>query len=1409
MPDDSQLASTRDARDWLERTIEASRPAILRVFGDSTQTVRELLDALPMRRTIRFQEPPAVDDVIWLHAGDAVRAQGDFLTAQLTLFQRPGVLVLSGEAVDSGPPGLGHRLVVPGEPAARTVHSTEIQVFDVPVGAEPLARHVLSLEAEGDLLGAFGMWEILAERDPDRAATLRWIEIQRLVRGGRSAEVLDRTLAGTDIRDDRARLLLQVAEAAYNLGLIERYHHLLSIVARSAQGTTASDALAGRHLAERSKPPEEILDQQTPWRRQRVLGLRGRGGEEEHRRLQAETAAPYRNAALALAEHREGRRELETMIALGHMDQAARLARTLRGTTHATRIYRGFRPLDTLEGCHLALVAGDFDLARRRLDSIPADQREARTGWSQLIPLYTAICAGEAGDMPALLAAIDGIERHLDGQLHRHTLRGLLESVLALPPWPRTRLLSLFHDKVEDTSLRAQILATMAEQPMRDVALDAYQLDHAIATGGMGEVWQASHVALGRRVAVKVIKPGASREMLADFQNEVDLTTRLEHPAIIAVLDHGWIPATLTVQSKGRLAAGQPYLVMEFAGSGTLEDRIGSLLWSEARDTLRALLDALHYAHGRGLVHRDLKPGNVLFTDDGHIRLTDFGLSVFAPGRIAGTPGYMAPEQFERTPLDTRCDLYALGCLAWDMFTGRPPFAGTPAELRAQHTHAELPEFHPILATPPGILDWLRRMLAKRPGDRFQDARRALAAFEALGDPTQVPEGSTGPADRPPTLDIDTLLDLPASRADDRSADWIASGTLPSELHVVSRQAVVRPRLPTAQLLHRGDPPYVGHERQRQLLWNAFLAVADSGMRMDLHLDGRTGVGKARLMRWVRNAARRHGVWPAAEAGDELALLEGKDAEGEGPWLVLHTEPPARACARVRIPPLDDETLFRVAVSRLPLAFGTAVHAVRQANGRQDLLLATLAGWQAEPGYRPSRAGLQLLHPPSRPTPHAVEWWRQALARMPEDDVDALALAALMPRGFHRESWDQAIAAAALTPSPHVDEPLLARGSGWELPTAMRTVLRRHLGDRTFEAHHLLASIDHVEPDGEERRWIHATEAGHPAGAASLAERAERAFATRTIAWPCVEAMRAAQVATDVTLDADPALRRWLAVGLARQRYRYSLSDARKELSALVTGCPRDRYPLAHGAAVEGLLQLALHDGVLSIDERVVMRAVARVPPAAAAAMRGTMADVWRVRGRQHDAVRLLQRSLDQLDADEPNSPARALLLSYLARAHQQDDPATAERMCLEALALHPLPTLAAGISTDLANARLFQNDWEGAIDASRTLNHPLVAYGHLNRVIAHLELGQLSAAETASRRAVWETLEFVPRFPTSPTLALGLAANPSWPAEIWNAALANVTAQTDRTIVHAIRTATSRWPKGRRRQALEAAVGL
>ena len=234
-------------------------------------------------------------------------------------------------------------------------------------------------------------------------------------------------------------------------------------------------------------------------------------------------------------------------------------------------------------------------------------------------------------------------------------------------------------------------------------------VEDELGEGGMGRVFRARDVRLGRDVAVKVLRreSAADPEFRDRFAREARTMARLEHPGIVAIHDFGTAPA------------GDSYLVMQLVPGGSLAER-GALPVSTAVSVARQLCDALAYAHGRGVIHRDLKPQNVLVGDDGRAKLSDFGIArlveppageraLTRPSVVMGTPGYLAPEARAGAPPDARADVFALGALLFYMLTGRDPdateaasagvapLAGGPAALSAA-LPAEARALAPVIA---------------------------------------------------------------------------------------------------------------------------------------------------------------------------------------------------------------------------------------------------------------------------------------------------------------------------------------------------------------------------------------------------------------------------------------------------------------------------------------------------------------------------------------------------------------------------------------------------------------------------------------------------------------------------------------------------------------------------------------
>ncbi|MET8348311.1 MULTISPECIES: protein kinase [unclassified Micromonospora] len=263
-----------------------------------------------------------------------------------------------------------------------------------------------------------------------------------------------------------------------------------------------------------------------------------------------------------------------------------------------------------------------------------------------------------------------------------------------------------------------------------------YRLDERVATGGMGDVWRASDLVLGRQVAVKVLLPAlvSDPDFIARFRAEARIMAALRHPGIVQVYDCG----EDDLPDGGRA----DYLVMEFVDGEPLSRRIeaaGRLDVAETMSIVAQAAQALNAAHRGGIVHRDVKPSNLLVHDDGTVVLVDFGVarstnvtSITSTNAVPGTALYMAPEQAAGRPVSGATDIYALGAVAYCCLTGGPPFTGdNPLQVAVRHLDDEPPELpHDI---PESVRALVSQALAKDPLDRFSSgAAMAEAARLAV-----------------------------------------------------------------------------------------------------------------------------------------------------------------------------------------------------------------------------------------------------------------------------------------------------------------------------------------------------------------------------------------------------------------------------------------------------------------------------------------------------------------------------------------------------------------------------------------------------------------------------------------------------------------------------------------------------
>ena len=443
------------------------------------------------------------------------------------------------------------------------------------------------------------------------------------------------------------------------------------------------------------------------------------------------------------------------------------------------------------------------------------------------------------------------------------------------------------------------------------VALGPFELISPIGKGGMGEVWRAVHVEQRVDVAVKVITHKKARNtMFHDaLYREIEAVAKLHHPGIVTVFDVGQVTTKAERLSGKRLLAGGPFLAMELVRGCSLREVGNPMSWARIRVILLSLLDALAHAHARGVVHGDIKPGNVLLdqqsVDSATIKLADFGTAhaidiqilpqqttggFSSTDTIWGTPHYMPPEQLRGRWQDYGpwTDLYALGCMSFQLATGQPPFRQKRLrELMRAHLHSSPPRLATPDSFPRDFEKWVHRLLEKKPQRRFQRAADAAWALRQLRSPESDEPDETNDAlensswgitrleSATPTLsDITTRASLGLTPTSIEQAEQL-SFECPNELQF---QAVDSPPLP--QGWRRSDEPtpsirLVGvglglyglrsvpladRDSERDRIWAALRAVCKATVARLLLLRGPTGVGKSRLAEWICQRAHELGA---------------------------------------------------------------------------------------------------------------------------------------------------------------------------------------------------------------------------------------------------------------------------------------------------------------------------------------------------------------------------------------------------------------------------------------------------------------------------------------------------------------------------------------------------------------------
>ncbi|MFN8377708.1 MAG: serine/threonine-protein kinase [Anaerolineae bacterium] len=269
--------------------------------------------------------------------------------------------------------------------------------------------------------------------------------------------------------------------------------------------------------------------------------------------------------------------------------------------------------------------------------------------------------------------------------------------------------------------------------------LGQFEIMDEIGRGGMATVYRARQRSINRIVAIKVLPPALMHDpaFYERFTREVDVISHLEHPHILPIYDYGE-------------TEGIPFIAMRYLAGGSMAQvvRRGLPAFGWLVKPLDQIGQALDYAHQQGVIHRDLKPGNILLDERNNAYLTDFGIarvldSSLTGSAIIGTPAYMSPEQANALPLDARSDIYSFGIVLYELLTGREPYeAETPVALLLKHLNEPIPLVRDLRPDTPEAIEWvIQRATAKNPADRYASVGEMTAAYAAAvrGDPGIVP----------------------------------------------------------------------------------------------------------------------------------------------------------------------------------------------------------------------------------------------------------------------------------------------------------------------------------------------------------------------------------------------------------------------------------------------------------------------------------------------------------------------------------------------------------------------------------------------------------------------------------------------------------------------------------------------
>ena len=367
---------------------------------------------------------------------------------------------------------------------------------------------------------------------------------------------------------------------------------------------------------------------------------------------------------------------------------------------------------------------------------------------------------------------------------------------------------------------------------------DRYRVERELGRGGMATVYLAHDIRHDRPVAIKVLRPELAAAIGSDrFLHEIRTTAGLRHPHILPLYDSGSAAAVL-------------FYVMPFVEGESLRqrlDREGRLPLADALQFAREVADALDYAHGRGVVHRDIKPGNIL-VDRGHAFVADFGIAravdmaggdrLTLTGLSPGTPAYMSPEQAAGEPdLDGRSDLFSLGCVLFEMLAGQPPFTGASARaVIMKRVLEEAPDISRARDVPAAVRDAVARLLEREPAARFATGAEVA---RALLDP-DVPSGHGSPDRSVPQGAGPSIAVLPFSdMSPQRDHEWFCDGIAEEVIDALTRLPGVRVATRTSAFRFRDparDLARIGDALGVTTLLEGSVRTAGERMRVTAHL---------------------------------------------------------------------------------------------------------------------------------------------------------------------------------------------------------------------------------------------------------------------------------------------------------------------------------------------------------------------------------------------------------------------------------------------------------------------------------------------------------------------------------------------------------------------------------------------